>query len=127
MSPNEEERRQNRARQRELFLAHEGTRYTQRYGAPLWVGEFGGMGAGPLDDQLQAFEEFGAHWTIWTYKGVGFSGFVGVDPASEYMQILAPVHGDRSSCPLSPRHVSAEALGLQVLAQLSLGLAGPQD
>ncbi len=91
-SPSEEQRRQNRERQRELFLAHEGTRFTQRYQVPLWVGEFGGMGDSALDDQLQAFEEFGAHWTIWTYKGIGMAGFVGVDPNSEYMQVLDPMH-----------------------------------
>jgi endoglucanase len=86
-----EQRKQNVQRQREIFGAHEGTRYMQRYNVPLWVGEFGANGDCGLDDQVSVFEEYGAHWTIWTYKDVGVMGFVTVDPASKYMQVLAPV------------------------------------
>ena len=87
----DEQRKQNVKRQREIFLAHEGTRYTQRYNVPLWVGEFGANGNTGLDDQVSVFEEYGAHWTIWTYKDVGVMGFMNVDPASKYHRVLARV------------------------------------
>jgi endoglucanase len=86
-----EQRQQNILRQREIFQAHEGTRYMQRYNVPLWVGEFGANGDCGLDDQVSVFEEYGAHWTIWTYKDVGVMGFMTVEPASKYMQVLAHV------------------------------------
>jgi endoglucanase len=87
----EEQRKENVQRQREIFLAHEGTRYMQRYNVPLWVGEFGANGDCGLEDQLSVFEEYGVHWTIWTYKDVGAMGFVNVNPSSKYMQTLAPI------------------------------------
>lgn len=86
-----EQRAENVKRQREIFLAHEGTRYMQRYQVPLWVGEFGANGDTGLEDQLSVFEEYGVHWTIWTYKDVGVMGFLQVDPESPYMQVMAPV------------------------------------
>ena len=59
---------------------------------PHWVGEFGAVYNGPareipdrlraLDDQIDVMEEFGAHWTIWTYKDVGVMGLVTLDPES---------------------------------------------
>jgi hypothetical protein len=64
----------------------------------LWVGEFGSVFNGPaeekadrlraLDDQIGLFEEFGAHWTTWTYKDVGVMGWVTLDPRSDYMQLV---------------------------------------
>jgi aryl-phospho-beta-D-glucosidase BglC (GH1 family) len=85
-------------RQREVFFGHEGTRFAQKYGVPLWVGEFGSVFNGPaeeraarlraLDDQIGLFEEFGAHWTTWTYKDVGVMGWVTLDPRSDYMQLV---------------------------------------
>jgi endoglucanase len=86
-----EQRMQNVQRQREIFLAHEGTRYMQRHNIPLWIGEFGANGDCGLEDQVSVFEEYGVHWTIWTYKDVGVMGFVNVAPDSKYMQVLAPV------------------------------------
>ena len=86
-----EQRLQNVRRQREIFLAHEGTRYMQRYNVPLWMGEFGANGDCGLEDQVSVFEEYGVHWTIWTYKDVGMMGFVNVALNSEYGQVLAPV------------------------------------
>lgn len=29
-----------------------------------------------MDDQISMFEEFGAHWTTWTYKDVGVMGLI---------------------------------------------------
>jgi endoglucanase len=90
----------NHDKQRAVFQAHEGTQYAQRHGVPLWVGEFGAVYNGPpeeipyrtraIDDQIDIFEEFGAHWTTWTYKDVGVMGWVELLPESEYMQLIAP-------------------------------------
>jgi aryl-phospho-beta-D-glucosidase BglC (GH1 family) len=91
----------DRAQQRAHFAAHEGTQYTQQHHVPLWVGEFGSVYNGPagerpdrlraLGDQIAVFEEFGAHWTTWTYKDVGVMGWTMLDPESEYMQRIAPL------------------------------------
>ena len=86
-----EQRKQNVKRQKEIFLAHEGTRYMQRYNVPLWVGEFGANGECGLEDQVSVFEEYGVHWTIWTYKDVGVMGFMNVDTKAKYKQVLAPI------------------------------------
>lgn len=93
--------RWDRSRLKEEFLAQEGTRYAQEHNVPLWVGEFGSVYNGPaaerpdrlraLDDQIDIFEEFGCHWTVWTYKDVGVMGWVELNPESEYMQRVAPV------------------------------------
>jgi endoglucanase len=87
----EEQRKQNVQHQREIFLAHEGTRYMQRYNVPLWVGEFAANGDCGLEDQVSVFEEYGVHWTIWTYKDVGVMGFLNVDAEAKYKQVLAPI------------------------------------
>jgi endoglucanase len=89
----------NRERQVEAFLGHEGTRYAQRHNVPLWVGEFGATFNGPpaetpdrvraMDDQIDVFEECGAHWTIWTYKDIGVMGMVQVDPDAPYLRTVA--------------------------------------
>jgi hypothetical protein len=75
--------------------------YARRHTVPLWFGEFGAVYNGPrrerpdraraLDDQLEAFEACGAHWTIWTYKDVGIMGVVTLDPESDYMRLVAPI------------------------------------
>jgi len=89
----------DKEKQREIFLSHEGSVFTRKHSVPLWVGEFGAVYNGPseeigdrlraLDDQLTVFEEFGAHWTTWTYKDVGVMGWVTLNPDSDYMQLIA--------------------------------------
>ncbi len=91
----------NRDTQMELFLATEGVHYARQRNVPLWVGEFGSVINGPieeepdrlraLDDQLATFNQCNAHWTAWTYKDVGVMGWVTLDPASDYMQVIAPI------------------------------------
>jgi aryl-phospho-beta-D-glucosidase BglC (GH1 family) len=93
--------RWDRQKQVEVFLAHQGTQFAQRHHVALWVGEFGSFQGGPAeelpdrvracDDQIDVFEEYGAHWTTWTYKDIGRMGWVKVDPESEYMQAVAPI------------------------------------
>jgi endoglucanase len=90
-----------RAYQERTFDAHEGTQYARSHGVPLWVGEFGAVYNGPsrerpdrlraMADQLDVFEDFGAHWTTWTYKDVGVMGMVELDPQSEYIERIAPI------------------------------------
>jgi endoglucanase len=90
----------DKTKQTEKFLAHEGTQFTQKHNVPLWVGEFGSVYTNPseeshrlhaLDDQLAIFEQYDAHWTTWTYKDVGVMSWVTLDPASDYLQLVAPV------------------------------------
>ena len=44
-----------------------------------------------MDDQLAVYNEWGAHWTTWTYKDMGVMGWVTLDPDSDYAKIVAPV------------------------------------
>jgi endoglucanase len=94
-------RRWDRRRQEAVFNAHEGTQFCRQYGRPLWVGEFGANLQGAkreamfrlraIDDQIDVFEQGGAHWTIWTYKDVGMMGAVSPDPKSEYLRLIWPI------------------------------------
>ncbi len=91
----------DRVYMKESNLRHQGFHYATQHNVPLWMGEFGALCNGPeqehacriqaLDDQIGVFEEFGAHWTTWTYKDVGVMGWVMLDPASDYMQLVAPI------------------------------------
>ena len=91
----------DRSRQDLLFRESSGARFAQKHGVPLWVGEFGsqyntGKEDAPfriraMDDQLASFNDWGAHWTTWTYKDMGVMGWVTVHPDSEYARIVAPV------------------------------------
>ena len=91
----------NREFLEENFMSHEGTRYTRAHNVPLWAGEFGSVFNGSpedrpsrlrgMDDQISVFEQYGVHWTAWTFKDVGVMGWVCLDPASEYMQRIAPI------------------------------------
>jgi hypothetical protein len=92
----------DRARQLRAYREMEGTQYTEKYRVPLWVSEFGSVFNGAveelearllaMDDQIDIFENHGAHWSNWTYKDVGIMGMVYVHPESEYMEMIRPVH-----------------------------------
>lgn len=87
--------------QAQVFHHHQGTKFAEKHNVPLWVGEFGSVYNGPaneipdrlraIDDQIGIFEEFGAHWTTWTYKDVGVMGLVTTDPESEYMKRISSI------------------------------------
>ncbi len=87
--------------QETLFARQEGTQFTRQHNVPLWVGEFGSIYNGPpeeipdrmraLDDYIDVFEGYGAHWTTWTYKDVGVMGWVHLDPESSYMRLVQPL------------------------------------
>ena len=88
----------NRERQVEVLLDQQGSHFAQRHNVPLWVGEFGAMFNGPpaetpdrvraMDDQIDVFEEYGAHWTIWTYKDIGTMGAMLVPPDAPYVRAI---------------------------------------
>jgi hypothetical protein len=72
------------------------TEFQRGTDTPLWVGEFGPVYTGDpgrdemryqiLTDQLEIYQEFGAGWSIWTYKDIGLQGLVHADPAGAYLQ-----------------------------------------
>ena len=92
--------RWDRKKHLEVFETHGGTRYAQKHNVPLWVGEFGSAYNGPVHenpdrihsmvDQIGVYEDFGAHWTTWTYKDIDVMGWVQLDPRSEYMERIKP-------------------------------------
>ncbi|MCL2319629.1 MAG: glycoside hydrolase family 5 protein [Treponema sp.] len=91
----------DRARQDRIFRGSPGAKFAEKYGVPLLAGEFGSQyntGAADLpyriaamDDQLGVFNDWGAHWTTWTFKDMGVMGWVTVDPRSEYARLVAPI------------------------------------
>ena len=91
----------DRAKQDAIFRSSSGALFALKHGVPLLAGEFGSQynttsGEIPyriaaMDDQLGVFNDWGAHWTTWTFKDMGVMGWVTVDPESEYAQIVAPI------------------------------------
>ncbi|MCM3694010.1 glycoside hydrolase family 5 protein [Neobacillus niacini] len=91
----------DKEKQIQVFKEHQGTKFAENYNVPLWVGEFGSVYNGTagevpyrlaaMDDQISIFEDFGAHWTTWTYKDVGVMGIAMLDPESEYMQRISSI------------------------------------
>ncbi|WP_053360526.1 cellulase family glycosylhydrolase [Bacillus sp. FJAT-27251] len=91
----------DKEKQINVFHEHQGTKFAKKHEVPLWIGEFGSVYNGPadevpyrlaaLDDQISIFEEFGAHWTTWTYKDVGVMGLATLHPESEYMQRISSI------------------------------------
>jgi aryl-phospho-beta-D-glucosidase BglC (GH1 family) len=91
----------NREVQLETFETREGSQFTRQHNVPLWVGEFGAAYNGPaeeipdrlraMDDQLDVFNQTGAHWTTWTYKDIHVMGLMQLDPESAYVRAIRPV------------------------------------
>jgi len=88
-------------KQRRVFLEHSGRRFCQEHQVPLWVGEFGSAYNGPvqeipdrlraLDDQLQIYNQYNTHWTLWTYKDIHVMGWVQLRPQSEYVRTIRTI------------------------------------
>lgn len=86
------------AKQEEVYLAHEGVKYSREHDVPYWVGEFGAVYSVPpheidsrlkaVDDQISVFNKYGSHWAIWTYKDMGVMGWFTVDKESDFVQTL---------------------------------------
>jgi endoglucanase len=91
----------NREKQKQFFLTRSGTRFIQKYDVPLWVSEFGAVYNGPaheipdrlraLDDQLAIFDQYGVHWTMWTYKDIDVMGWVQLAPDAPYVRTIRRV------------------------------------
>lgn len=91
----------NREVQLETFETREGSQFARQHNVPLWVGEFGAAYNGPaeeipdrlraMDDQLDIFNQTGAHWTTWTYKDIHVMGLMQLDPESAYVRAIRPV------------------------------------
>ena len=80
--------------------------FMKEKGVPIWNGEFGPVYADALTDaaagetnakrvavlkeQLRIYAESGVGWSIWLFKDIGYQGMVYVDPATPYMQLIAP-------------------------------------
>lgn len=87
----------------EAFLKRNG--WVLKRKRPCWIGEFGALIDGPvgaltnadraklaaLKDQVEVFNNYEQHWTIWTYKDIGFQGLAVVNPDCEYMNRIRPV------------------------------------
>lgn len=72
---------------------------------PSWVGEFGARYYGSINsptnsdiarlsalkDQLEIFNKYEQHWTIWTYKDLGMMGVIVANPNSEYVKRVKPI------------------------------------
>jgi hypothetical protein len=91
----------DRNKQIEVFYSQEGTKFVKKYNVPLWVSECGSVFNGPadlipdrlrsLDDQLSIFNEFGAHWTLWTYKDIGTMGILTAKPDSPFVRRIGGI------------------------------------
>ena len=94
-------KRWDKETQQKEFFGAEGSVFAKKHNVPLWVSEFGSAYNGPierkpdrlrsLDDQLDVFGQFGASWSIWTYKDLGVMATLTVDPESDFAEILKPV------------------------------------
>jgi len=72
---------------------------------PSWIGEFGALFDGAIEsptnsdlarlsalrDQLEIFNMYEQHWTIWTYKDVKYQGLVIPKEDSEYIRRIKPI------------------------------------
>lgn len=86
---------------KEKFIQTEGYRFSQTNHVPLVVSEFS-LNVQHVNkkecyqirafaDQLKTYNQYGVHWTFWTYKDVGEMGWLQVDPQSAYLCTIKPV------------------------------------
>ena len=75
-------------------------------GTPIWNGEFGPVYANPMLDkdadeinqerynllaaQLEIYDKYQIHWSIWLYKDIGIQGMVHTSPESQWNKLLQP-------------------------------------
>ena len=88
----------DRAGVEETFLRR--TEFMRRTGTPIWIGEFGPVYTGDpgrdeqryrlLRDQLEIYREYGASWSLWTYKDIGLQGLLYAASDSPYLTRIAP-------------------------------------
>jgi aryl-phospho-beta-D-glucosidase BglC (GH1 family) len=125
----------DRDRQAGIFGASSGVRFAEKFAVPLLSGEFGSQyNTSPedipyrilaMDDQLSVFNDWGAHWTSWTFKDMGVMGWVTVNPESEYARIVEPVQKKKAE--LGAENFvgwSKDPIGKQMNRQLARTIAG---
>lgn len=77
---------------REEFFACQGTQFALKYNVPLFIGETGSHHQTAfLSDQLDVINEFGAHWTTWTVKDIGYTAMLRLDPDGFYMKKMGDI------------------------------------
>ena len=84
-----------------IFQNHSGTIFAHQHNVPLWVGEFGSLYNGlveeipdrlrSMEDQIFTYEKAEISWTPWTYKDINVMGWVQLAPNSEYLRLVTPV------------------------------------
>ena len=81
--------------------------FMTRTGTPVWNGEFGPVYARPdmdedaesinkdrynlLGQQLEVYDKYKIHWSIWLYKDIGLQGMVYTSPDSKWNKTIAPM------------------------------------
>ncbi|MDR3070469.1 MAG: glycoside hydrolase family 5 protein [Propionibacteriaceae bacterium] len=90
---------QDAAAVRRQFLRR--SEYPLANNLPIWVGEFGVQFTGNpemdrerlslLQEQLDVYREYGASWSLWTYKDIGLQGIQVLPPESSYLRTTADV------------------------------------
>ncbi|GIZ36915.1 hypothetical protein CKM354_000038100 [Cercospora kikuchii] len=79
--------------------------FMRQHGSPVWNGEFGPVYADSkldedheainaartnlLSKQLEIYDKYQIHWSIWLFKDIGLQGMVHLDPESLYMKRIA--------------------------------------
>lgn len=92
----------DKSRIEKRFTEHSGVRKARLHGIPMLVGEFGALHwqAGKqakyrikaVEDQIEVYEESGAHWTVWNYKDIGIRrGIFRSKLNSKYRQLVEPI------------------------------------
>ncbi|GHU65326.1 hypothetical protein AGMMS49983_12830 [Clostridia bacterium] len=83
---------------------------------PSWCGEFSTLfdsnildpsiqdiaRLASLKDQLRIFNKYRQHWTLWTYKDIGYEGLVSSNPTCEYLKRIAPLQKIKRELSLEP-------------------------
>ncbi|KAL9114500.1 MAG: hypothetical protein Q9227_001581 [Pyrenula ochraceoflavens] len=80
--------------------------FMTKQGTPIWNGEFGPVYADPriekdadevnkarynlLGRQLQVYNKYAIHWSIWLYKDIGLQGMVFTSPDSKWNKAIGP-------------------------------------
>ncbi len=84
---------------RDMFLRR--SEFMLKNNLPIWVGEFGPVYTGDpekdkmryqvLNDQLENYDEFDVHWSVWTWKDVGLQGLCYTKEDSPWLKTIRPV------------------------------------
>ena len=100
--------------------------FMYKFRTPIWNGEWGPVYANPLLDpnheavnqarynllnqQLNIYDKYKIHWSIWLYKDIGVQGMVHVNPKTKWMRTIAAFNERKRALQLDAwgRHPSAQ-------------------